>query len=150
MSWESKHGINCKVTVAANNVLGMGTWEFGGATVAELDVTEFGDQHQDVELGLITGGTFSFSGIYKKDDTRGQDLVRQAFWSKSNLTTLRFYVDSISYYTANSTTAAGGGLPAATPVSKIYITTEPSTSVVNTETAQASFSGKVVGAMRLI
>jgi len=151
MALESKKGISCKVTVGAtNSVLGMGTLTIGGASVEELDVTEFGDLYQDIELGLITGGTFSFSGLYRKDDTQGQDLVRQAFWYKSDLSNVRFWIDSVSYYTANTTTAAGGGLPAAVPVGKIYVTSEPETSVDKAGLATISFSGRVVPALRLV
>lgn len=150
MANESKVGIDCKVTVGANNILGMGTWEFGGGSVAELDDTEFGDDYFQSLSGLITGGTISFSGMYKADDTQGQDLIRQAFFYKSDLTDIRFYVDDNSYYTPNSTTAAGGGLPAEVPVSHIKILTEPTTSADKNGLASVSFSGKILGAMRLI
>jgi len=150
MANESKKGIDCKVTIGSNNILGMGTWTIGGGSVAELDDTEFGDDYADMVLGLITGGNVSFNGLYKKDDTQGQDLVRQAFFHRSDLTDIRFYVDDTSYYTPNSTTAAGGGLPANVPVSHINITAEPQTSADRSGLMQVSFSGRCVGAMRLI
>ena len=150
MANESKVGINQKVTLGANNVLGMGTWEISGGSYALLDDTEYGDAYEQVLAGLITGGTVKFSGRYKKDDTQGQDMIRQAFFYKSDLTTLRFYVDSVSYYTPNSTTAAGGGLPAGVPVSHIKINEEPTISSDKADLMNISFSGKIVGAMRLI
>lgn len=150
MALESKVGINCKVSLGANQILGIGNWSIGGGGVAELDDTEFGDAYQDVLLGLITGGNVSFAGLYKKDNTTGQDLIRQAFFYKSAITDIRFYVDNTSYYTPNSTTGAGGGLPASVPVSKIYITGEPQISADRSGLMNISFSGKVVGAMRLI
>jgi len=63
---------------------------------------------------------------------------------------LRFYVDDNSYYTPNSTTAAGGGLPAETQVSHIKIMTEPNFSVENSGLVNVEFTGKLDGAMRLI
>jgi hypothetical protein len=150
MAHESKVGRSCKVTLGANNILGMGTWEIGGATVQEHDVTEFGDDWEDIELGIITGGAVSFSGIYKADDTQGQDLIRAAFYYKSDLTDIRFYVDDTSYYTPNSTTASGGGLPANCPVSVVNITTEPQISVDKAGLVTINFSGRVVGVMRFI
>ena len=146
----SKPGRNCKVTLAANNVLGMGTWEIGGGAVEELDTTEFGNQFQEIELGVVTGGNASFSGIYKKSDTQGQDLLRAAFYNKSDITTLRFYVDSVSYFTPNSTTAAGGGLPAESQVSYINLISEPTISVDKSGLVEISFTGKISGVMRLI
>ena len=131
-------------------MLGIGTWEISGGSYAELDDTEFGDDDYNFLRGLRTGGSVRFSGNYKKDDTQGQDLIRDAYWLKSDLTTLRYYVDDTSYYTPNSTTAAGGGLPAGTMVSHIKIMTEPSISVDKNGLAQIDFEGKIEGAMRLI
>jgi len=150
MANESKQGIACKVTLAANNILGMGIWNISGGSVAALDDTEFGDTYHQQLLGLLTGGPFDFSGHYKVDDTQGQDLLRAAYYAKSNITDIRFYVDAASYYTPNSTTVAGGGLPVNTPVSVIQLTTEPSFGVDKNGLATCSFSGTIVGAMRLI
>jgi len=146
----SKPGRACKVTLGANNILGMGTWEIGGGAVEELDTTEFGNDYQEISLGIITGGNASFSGIYKKSDTQGQDLIRAAFYNKSDITTLRFYIDSVSYFTPNSTTAAGGGLPAESQISYINIINEPSISVDKAGLVTVSFTGKVSGVMRFI
>ena len=150
MAGESKKGIDCKVAFGTNTTLGMGTWEISGSAAAELDDTEFGDQYDDVCAGLFTGGTVTFSGLYKKDDTTGQDIVRSAFYNKDELTTIRFYVDSVSYYTPNSTTAAGGGLPAGVPVSHILVMSEPTITADKGALMSVSFTGRVVGAMRLI
>lgn len=146
----SKPGRACKVTLGANTILGMGTWEIGGGSIEELDTTEFGNDYQEIQLGIVIGGNASFSGLYKGTDTQGQDLIRQAFYYKSDLTTLRFYVDSVSYFTPNSTTAAGGGLPAESQVSYINIVTEPTINVDKSGLVQISFTGKVSGVMRRI
>ena len=153
MANESKVGYNQKVTIkvgGASNVLGMGTWEISGSAYDLLDDTEYGDTYAQNLAGLITGGTVTFSGRYKKDDTTGQDLVRGAFYYKSDVTDMRFYVDSVSYYTPNSTTAAGGGLPAETPVSHIKVNEEPTITSDKADLMNISFTGTVVGAMRLI
>jgi len=146
----SKPGRACKVTLGANNILGMGTWEIGGGSVEELDTTEFGNDYQEISLGIITGGSASFNGIYKKSDTQGQDLIRAAFYNKSDITTLRFYIDSVSYFTPNSTTAAGGGLPAESQISYINIISEPTISADKGGLVTISFTGKVSGVMRFI
>ena len=149
MATESWPGHKGKVTLGANTVLGMGKWDLPGMTIAELDDTEFGDDYTQFEFGLITAGTCSFSGHLKIDDTQGQDMLRTALIAKSDLTDIRFYVNSVSYYTPNSTTSAGGGLPAESPVSHINITKAPR----NTDMggmAACSFEGRVSGVMRLI
>jgi hypothetical protein len=150
MALESKIGRECKVTIGTDKIVGLGTWTFTGGSYAELDDTEFGDDDEQILRGLRTAGTVTFSGNYKADDVTGQDKIRDAYWMQSDLTTLRFYVDDTSYYTPNSTTAAGGGLPAETMVSHIKILSEPSISVDKNGLATIDFSGKMVGAMRLI
>jgi len=146
---DSLVGKNCKVTLGANSIVGMGNWSIGGGAVAELDDTEFGDEYADMVVGLITGGAVSFSGLYKADDATGQTILRAAFFLRSAIADLRFYVNNTSYYTPNTSAAAGGGLPASTPVSKIYITSEPQISADRAGLMQVSFTGKLVGAMRL-
>ncbi|MFH2074372.1 MAG: hypothetical protein ABIJ57_03355 [Pseudomonadota bacterium] len=150
MENESKPGHKGKVTVGANNVLGMGTWSWPGMSIEQLDDTEFGDDYTQFEWGLITSGTVAFNGYYKKDDTQGQDMLRTAFMLKSDLTDIRFYVDSVSYYTPNSTTAAGGGLPAGSPVSHINITGMSVEFDKGGSLGKVSFEGRISGAMRLI
>jgi len=150
MAQESKIGIDCKVTVGANQIVGLGTWTISGGSYAELDDTEFGDDDNRILRGLRTGGAVTFAGNYKKDDISGQDKIRDAYWLKSDLTTLRFYVDDTSYYTPNNTTAAGGGLPAETMISHIKILAEPNISVDKNGLATIEFAGKIEGAMRLL
>ena len=149
MANESKPGHKGKVSLGSNNILGMGTWNLPGMSIAELDDTEFGDDYTQFEFGLITSGQATFNGLYKKDDTQGQDMLRTALINKSDLTDIRFYVDSVSYYTPNSTTAAGGGLPAGSPISHINITGH-STSFSKGELGKIDFTGRITGAMRLI
>ena len=146
----SKPGRACKVTLGSNNVLGMGSWEISGGAVEELDVTEFGNDYQEIELGVVTGGTCSFSGIYKKSDTQGQDILRAAFYLKSDIWDIRFYVDSVSYFTPNTTTGAGGGLPASSQISYINLISEPTISAELAGVVQISFTGKLSGCIRLI
>jgi len=150
MANESTLGREGKVTIGANQILGMGVWSISGGSYAELDDTEFGDDCEQVLRGIRTGGTVSFSGTYKKDDTQGQEMIKTAFWAKSDLTDLRFYVDNTSYYTPNSTTAAGGGLPAGTDVSHIKIMTEPNITVDKNDLSKVEFTGRIIGALRFI
>ena len=121
MANESKPGYKGKVTMGANNVLGMGIWSHSGFAADLLDDSEFGTDYDDFMQGQTHCGKVTFNGKYKKDDTQGQDLLRSAMLNKSNITDIRFYVDSVSYYTPNSTTAAGGGLLAGTPVGHVKV-----------------------------
>jgi len=150
MALESKPGSACKVTLGANTILGIGSWSITGGSYASLDDTAFGDDSTQIMRGIRTGGNVSFSGKYKKDDTTGQEMIKTAYWAKSDLTTLRFYVDDSSYYTPNSTTGAGGGLPAETQVSHIKIMAEPNFTADINNLITVDFTGVLDGAMRLI
>lgn len=150
MTLESKVGRECKVQIGDHIILGLGTWAVTGGNFAELDDTSFGDESMQILRGLRTGGDVAFAGNYKKDDVTGQDMIKTAYWAKSDLTDLRFYVDDTSYFTPNSTTAAGGGLPAGTEVSHIKIFAEPNITVDYAGLAKIEFAGKLIGAMRLI
>jgi len=149
MAYASLVGKNSKVSIGANQVLGIGTWSIGGGSVATLDDTEFGDEHQDLVLGLFTGGTVSFSGLHKIDDATGQQLLIEAYHKRSAFPDIRFWCDAVSFYMPNSSTAAGGGIPAASPISKIYLASEPQIGMDRSGLASISFSGIVVGVMRL-
>ncbi len=151
MALESKVGMECRVIIgSAHTIVGMGTWTISGGSYAELDDTDFDDDDTRMLRGLRTGGTVTFTGNYKKDDTTGQDKIRDAYWLKSDLTTLQFWVDDTSYYTPNSTTAAGGGLPAETMISHIKILTEPNITFEKGALGTIEFEGQIEGAMRLI
>lgn len=150
MALESKAGASCKVTIGNHTILGLGSWSITGGSFAAIDDTAFGDDSTQVLRGLRTGGNIAFAGNYKKDDVTGQEKIKEAYWAKSDLTDLRFYVDDTSYYTPNSTTAAGGGLPAETQVSHIKIMAEPNFSVEKSGLVTVEFTGILDGAMRLI
>ena len=149
MAQNSKPGKDCKVTLGATNVLGMGTWALPGLTSTELDDTEFGDQYRQFVFGVRDSGTCTFSGLYKKDDTTGQDELRSAQLNDTEITDIRFYVDSVSYYTPNSTTAAGGGLPAESPVSHVNVT-GVNISAAMGDLMKIDFTCRISGVMRLI
>jgi len=122
MAGESKSGHKCKVTLGATQILGIGTWSWSGFSKELLEDVEFGDSYDDYVAGLMRCGTIAFSGKYKKDDTTGQDYLRSCLLNDLTLTSLRLYADSVSYFTPNSTTAVGGGLPAETPVGHVKVT----------------------------
>ena len=141
----SKIGRNCKVTMivgGSENVLGMGTWEIGGMSAAVVNASAFGDSWEESELGIFSGGTISFSGLYKKDDVTGQDAVRNAFYRRVDLTDIRFYVDSVSYYRPNDSTAVGlYGVSTGSPIGYVNITTAPTISADQSDFVKISFSG---------
>jgi len=141
----SKIGRNCKVSIivaGSENVLGMGTWEIGGMSAAVVNASAFGDSWEESDLGIFSGGTVSFSGLYKKDDVTGQDAVRLAFYKRTNLTDIRFWVDSVSYYRPNDSTAVGlNGVSTGSPIGYVNITTAPTISADQGDYVKISFSG---------
>ena len=97
-------GKDAKVTIGSNTVVGMGTWSMGGVSVAELDSSSFGDQWKQYLFGIKDGGTVTFGGHLNMADTTGQQILVAANVKNSAIATLRFYMDSVSYFAPNQTT----------------------------------------------
>lgn len=102
-------GNKAKVTVDGSTVLGMGTWKLDGITTDMLDCTSFGDTAKKYITGMLDYGTLSFSGFYDKADTTGQTALITANASNTKLTTVKLYVDSVSYWVANITADSDAG-----------------------------------------
>jgi hypothetical protein len=149
MSNESLVGRDAKVTLGANIILGLGTWSITGGNFAELDDTAFGDESMQTLRGLRTGGEVAFSGNGTKKMIRRAEYDQEAYWNKSDLTDIRFYVDDTSYYTPNSTTGAGGGLPASTMSAISRFSPSRQSQLAMGDLAKTEFTGKIIGAMRL-
>lgn len=144
MAGTSKVGKDWKVTIGANQILGIGTVTISGIEPAQLDDTEFGDDYNDDIPGVLNAGTISFEGNYKKDDTTGQDVLAAAVISGASVTEIRVYVDSVSYYTPNSSTDEGN------PVAHCHVI-KHEISADKGDLGKASFELKVnAGPMRLI
>ena len=101
---DSKAGYLAKVTLGANKILGIGNWSIDGMSIAELDDTEFGDESTKYVLGIQDGGTITFAGNHKPGDTTGQDAILEYFDQRTQITSMRFYIDETSYYTPCATT----------------------------------------------
>ena len=113
--------------IDADKIAGIGTWSIGANSYAKIDDTAFCDDDEKFKRGLRSAADVSFSGNYKSDDTAGQDIIVAAFWNRTNMTDLRFYIGSssgavgYSYYAPNNSLIAGGKLPAGIPISHIKI-----------------------------
>jgi hypothetical protein len=101
---ESIPGHECKVANLSNQILGMGVFTLPLGTLAELDDTEFGDDWMKRKYGIRDGGSVTFNGNFKLGDTTGQDVIHAAFLNKTELTDIRFYVGSSSYFAPCRTT----------------------------------------------
>ena len=126
------------VKVGTNTVVGMGTWSMDGVTLDEIDTTAFGSTWKTFEAGMSDGGQVSFDGYYDVSDTNGQALLISANNNGTHLTSLRFYIDNTSYYSAELTT----------PASFIMITNYTLTHSKD-DIARISFTGKVSGKLRI-
>lgn len=147
-----KIGKDCKVTLGANTVVGMGTWNLSGITSDQLETTSFGDDWKRYEFGLKDGGQVTFNGLYDPADTTGQDELKAANLRETDITTLRLYVDNTSYFEPCQTTgywspSTTTGNP--TQASHVNVTSYDVSSdksgMMNT-----SFTAKVTGCMVLI
>jgi hypothetical protein len=130
-----------KVTVGSNTVAALGNWSIEGIAVDQIETSAFGSVWKTFEAGMLDGGTLSFSGNFDPDDTSGQLLLQEANLNATHLTSMRFYVDSTSYFEADQTSVS--------PKSYVVITSW-NVSTDKSGVAQTTFSGKVSGRMRLI
>jgi len=93
-----KVGRDCKATLGANIILGMGTWSMDGISSDQMESSEFGVKWKTFKFGMNDGGTVSMSGLFDPADVTGQSALRAANLTKSDISNLRLYVDNTSYY----------------------------------------------------
>ena len=132
-------GKNCKVSLGANKVLGMGNWTLSGVESDQIEDTEFEDEWKQYKLGMKDGGTVTFNGQYDATDTTGQDVLRTANENDTEITDIRFYVDANSYWTPTTTS----------PASHVKVISWEINSDKN-GLVQATFSCKVSGRLELL
>lgn len=132
-------GKNCKVTLGANKVAGMGVANLTGVSTDLLEETEFGDDWKQWAMGLKDGGELTFNGLYDPADSDGQDVLRSANENNTEVTNIRFYVNANSYWTPKTTG----------PASYVLITAWD----IGADKAgmvECSFTAKISGAMELL
>jgi len=145
-------GKDCAVKISTNAVTYMGTWSLSGTSVDQLDTSAFGDTWKQYSFGLKDGGQISFAGFYDPADTTGQNAFRFANCQNSALTTIRLYVNSVSYYEPCQTTSYFSPTitnVASTVLSSVYITSFD-ISADKSGMVNVSFTAKVSGVMVLI
>jgi len=147
-----KKGKYCEVQLGTAKISGMGTWTLNGVSLAQLDETEFGDNWMHFSFGLGDGGTLSFNGIYDPDDSTGVESLQQKNMNGTNITDIKMFIDSTSYYEPCQTTGYFS------PNSTSGNDSEPShvnvtswdINVDKAGLAQISFQAKVSGCMVLV
>lgn len=147
MAGTSIEGKNCKVTLGATSVLGIGNWKYTPGASDELDNTEFGDTTEKILLGIRKRGTIAFEGLAKLGDTTGQEVLKRAQVNAVDITTLRFYENNTSYLSPNQTTgyhSPGSTTGNSTQYSWVNITAFDMTADKN-GLGRISFSGVVNG-----
>jgi hypothetical protein len=131
-------GRYAKVQCGSTLVVGQGEWNMEGVTVDQIDTTAFGSVWKTFEAGMSDGGQITFSGYYDATDSGGQSLLITANQTGSQITNIRFYIDSTSFY-----------LPATTnPVSFVLIT-QYSITHKKDDIARVSFTAKISGKLLL-
>jgi hypothetical protein len=148
-----KAGKNCKVTLGASTVVGIGTWKLDGITADQMDTSAFGDNWKSFEFGMKDGGTLTFSGLCDPADTTGQQQLQSYNIGNTDVTSLRLYVDNTSYYVPCQTTSyyAPGALSTgiATVLSWVNITSF-SIGAERAGMLTIDFTAKISGCMALV
>jgi len=142
------------VQIGTNTVVGMGTWSMPGISTDQLDASAFRDTWKTYLYGMKDGGTITFNGHLDMADTTGQQILIAANAKNSSLNSLRFYMDSTSYWVPNQTTdylgpgalSTGMGTPGLCSVNIVAMTVGMDKSGLGT----VSFTAKVNGVMAMV
>lgn len=135
-----KAGNNAKVTLGANTVVGMGTWELTGITTDLLDASAFGDVAKQWLTGMLDYGGVNFSGLYDPADSTGQAILLSANINNSKIANIRLYVDANSYWTPNVTQVSAAGM----------LVQSTAISIEKSGLAQIRFTAKATGPWLLV
>lgn len=125
---------DCKITLGATQIQGIFSYTMSGVTTDMYEDTEFGDEWKSYVPGLKDGGTISFNGNFVKTDTTGQTQLKTYNKEGTNVTSIRIYVDSVSYY-----------MPATTNPSSYVNITEWNVGAERGGLVSASFTAKISG-----
>ncbi|NOR27607.1 MAG: hypothetical protein GQ540_03650 [Lutibacter sp.] len=135
----AKSGRLCSIKLGTNLIQLMGTWSMPGVSTDLLESTAFGDDWKQFKTGLLDGGTITFNGLYDPADTTGQDALRTANEDSTELTDVRLYIDSTSYW-----------IPTTTGPASYMLVTDWEIGADKSALMTASFSLKVSGKLELI
>lgn len=141
-----------KVTLGTNKVSGMGSWSLSGVTADQVEKSEFGDNWKSFVFGMKDGGTVSISGFADPSDSTGQQALMNANLMNTNVTSLRIYIDSTSYFEPCQTTGYFSPTTttgADTQASYVNVTSF-SMNTDKSNLLQISFDMKVSGVMVLV
>jgi hypothetical protein len=129
----------CKVCLGTFQIAGLGSWEMTGVTTDLLESTEFGDDWKQFEMGLKDGGEITFSGLYDRTDSTGQEDVIDANLNDTQVTDFRCYVDTTSYW-----------VPATTSPTSYVLITQWRISADKSGLVQFSGTAKISGKMHIV
>jgi len=104
MAATTKTGRIASVRVGTYKVAGQGTWSYSGFSREIIEEDSWDLDIKKKHFGVGDAGELTFSGLYASADTTGQDLLDSACLNSSAFThdSLRFYIDSVSYWTVDT------------------------------------------------
>jgi hypothetical protein len=147
-----KVGYICSVKLGSNTVKLIGAWSLDGIAADQIDTSAFTDNWKTFEFGMKDGGTISFSGLYDPTDADGQQALMNANLENTDLTTLKLYVDSTSYFEPCQTTGYFSPTTtqnASTKLSNVNITGF-NVAADKADVIKVDFTAKVSGVMVLV
>jgi len=145
-------GYVCSVRIGTNTVTLMGSWSLDGIAADQIETSAFGDTWKTFEFGMKDGGTISFAGLFDPADTTGQQALMNANLENTDMTDIRLYIDSTSYFVPCQTTGYFSPTTttgADTKASVVNITGF-NLSADKADVVKVDFSGKVSGVMVLV
>ena len=96
-------GKYCSIILGTFKLAGMGKWSIPGAKADLIENTAFGQEFKTRVMGLQDGGTIAFSGNFDSEDSQGQASLRTANVHNSQITNMKFFIDSTSGFVLDMT-----------------------------------------------
>jgi hypothetical protein len=95
------------IKLASTLVENLGKWNLD-IKMDEIDTSVFGSTWGRKIPGM-QAWTATLEGFYDPADTNGQKVLQDAALAATKLTTIRFYIDSTSYWTPDTTSETNAG-----------------------------------------
>ena len=101
------NGRDAKIMLDAVTIAELASWSLDLSN-DEIDTTCFGTTWKKSDVGM-RGWSAAITGHYDPSNATGQGVIEAAWADGSLITTLRLYVDTLSYWVPDITTDASGG-----------------------------------------
>ena len=144
MSNAAYAGYKGKVKIGDVVIAGIATWGVTGGSRAQLEDSEFGDDHEQFAQGQRSGGDVTISGKYLLDSDEGQQLLLDYYKADGDDT----HIDDLQLYFDEDGEKYLEPDPDVSPASYVTVSKEPDYGLEKAGIGTFSVTFKISGMMR--